>query len=390
MTIKVSFICSTKEARDALVAEVPPVNGVDFHAHVGSAKQLMTVLLNERPDVVLLDYPDGDTSTLELIEAATLRAPATHVVLVSPDNSAEMLKRAMRAGVRDVLPAPMSAATVQRAVDYVQASRSVGSRYHHAGGSVLAFVPIKGGVGNTFLATNLAYALARKEKKVLLVDLNLYFGDAAMFVTDRKPTASVVDMMSQTSRMDAALLNACVLKVREDLHLLAAPALPYEVNRITPDTLDNFLGMARWEYDFVILDISRTLEPVAVKALDIADVIYLTVALSLPAIEDANRVSTVLQGLGYPDEKVRLIVNRYEKRGLIALEQVEKATRVKVKRTIPASETAVLASINQGVPLLKMEPKDPVSRALADWADELAPVLIKHEKGWFHSMLGGL
>jgi len=50
----------------------------------------------------------------------------------------------------------------------------------------------------------------------------------------------------------------------------------------------------------------------------------------------------------------------------------------------------VLASINQGVPLLKMEPKDPVSRALANWADELAPVLIKHEKGWFHSMLGGL
>jgi pilus assembly protein CpaE len=325
-----------------------------------------------------------------LIEAATLRAPATHVVLVSPDSSPEMLKRAMRVGVRDILPAPMSAATVQRAVDYVQASRSVGSRYHHAGGSVLAFVPIKGGVGNTFLATNLAYALARKEKKVLLVDLNLYFGDAAMFVTDRKPTASVVDMMSQTGRMDAALLNSCVLKVREDLHLLAAPTLPYEVNRITPDTLDNFLGMARWEYDFVILDISRTLEPVAVKALDVADVIYLTVALSLPAIEDANRVSTVLQGLGYPDEKVRLIVNRYEKRGLIALEQVEKATRVKVKRTIPASETAVLASINQGVPLLKMEPKDPVSRALADWADELAPVLIKHEKGWFHSMLGGL
>jgi len=388
MTIKVSFICAEKDARDALVAQVPPVHGVEFHAHVGTAKNLLTVLLNERPDVVLLDYPDGDQPALELVEAATLKAPGTHVVLVSPDSSAEMLKRAMRAGVRDILPSPMSAATVQRAVDYVRASHSVGSRFRHAGGSVLAFLPIKGGVGNTFLATNLGYLLGEKKKKVLLVDLNLYFGDASMYVTDHKPTASVVDMLSQTHRMDAALLDACVLKVTDDFHLLAAPALPMEVGQVTPDTLDSFLTLARWEYDFVLVDVSRTLEPVAVKALDIADYIYLTLVMSLPGVEDAHRVASVLQNLGYTDEKLRLVVNRYEKRGDISLAEVEKATRVKVRRTIPESESAVMASINQGVALGKMAPRDAVARALLDWADELSPVSIRHEKGWFQTLMG--
>ena len=389
MTIKVSFICSNKDARDALVAQVPPVHGVEFHAHVGTAKNMMTVLQNERPDVVLLDYPVADEAALELVEAATLKAPGTHVVLVSPDNSLEMVKRAMRAGVRDIAPAPMSAATVQRAVDYVRASHSVGTRFRHAGGSVLAFLPIKGGVGNTFLATNLAYALAEQSKRVLLVDLNLYFGDAAMYVTDRKPTASVVDMMSQTQRMDAALLDACVLKVSENLHLLAAPALPYQINEVTPDAVESFLTLARWEYDFVVLDVSRTLEPVTVKALDITDRVYLTAQMSLPAVEDAQRVATVLQGLGYGEDKLRLIVNRYEKRGAIRIEELEKATKVKVKRTFPSSDDAVLNSINQGVPLLKMASFNAVSRALLEWAQELCPVSIKQEKSWFQNLLSG-
>jgi len=339
--------------------------------------------------VVLLDYPVADEAALELVEAATLKAPGTHVVLVSPDNSLEMVKRAMRAGVRDIAPAPMSAATVQRAVDYVRASHSVGTRFRHAGGSVLAFLPIKGGVGNTFLATNLAYALAEQSKRVLLVDLNLYFGDAAMYVTDRKPTASVVDMMSQTQRMDAALLDACVLKVSENLHLLAAPALPYQINEVTPDAVESFLTLARWEYDFVVLDVSRTLEPVTVKALDITDRVYLTAQMSLPAVEDAQRVATVLQGLGYGEDKLRLIVNRYEKRGAIRIEELEKATKVKVKRTFPSSDDAVLNSINQGVPLLKMASFNAVSRALLEWAQELCPVSIKQEKSWFQNLLSG-
>ena len=389
MTIKVSFLCANKNVRDSLVTQITPVHGVEFHAHVGTAKNLITVLLNERPDVVLLDYPVDDESALELVEAATLKAPGTHVVLVSPDSSLELLKRAMRAGVRDIVPAPMSAAIVQRAVDYVRASHSVGTRFRHAGGTVLAFVPIKGGVGNTFLATNLAHALSEQKKRILVVDLNMYFGDAAMYVTERKPTASVVDMIGQTHRMDAALLDTSVLKINEDFHLLPAPTLPYQINEVTADSLDSFLTLARWEYDFVILDVSRTLEPVTVRALDIADRVYLTLQLSLPAIEDAHRICTVLQGLGYGEDKLRLIVNRYEKRGLIGLEDVERVAKIKVKRTIPSSVDAVNASINQGVPLLKMAPRDPVANALLEWAQELSPVSITQEKKWLRSWLGG-
>jgi pilus assembly protein CpaE len=60
-----------------------------------------------------------------------------------------------------------------------------------------------------------------------------------------------------------------------------------------------------------------------------------------------------------------------------------------VKRTFPSSDDAVLNSINQGVPLLKMASFNAVSRALLEWAQELCPVSIKQEKSWFQNLLSG-
>ncbi|UUZ68157.1 hypothetical protein LP416_28325 [Polaromonas sp. P2-4] len=97
--------------------------------------------------MVVLDFPVADEQALEQIEAATLQAPSTPVLLVSPDQALAFLKSAMRAGVRDILPAPITRATVQRAVDYVQESKSITSRFPGAGSMVLAFVPVKGARG---------------------------------------------------------------------------------------------------------------------------------------------------------------------------------------------------------------------------------------------------
>ena len=138
MTTRVTFICSNKVVRDELLAQTSGLRGVELKAHIGSARTLLAVLQKERPDVVVLDFPVADEQALEQIEAATLQAPSTPVVLVSPDQALAFLKSAMRAGVRDVLPTPITRGTVQRAVDYVQESKSITSRFPGAGSMVLA------------------------------------------------------------------------------------------------------------------------------------------------------------------------------------------------------------------------------------------------------------
>lgn len=386
MTTRVTFICSNKAVRDELLAQASSIRGVELKAHIGSARTLLMVLQKERPDVVVLDFPVADEQALEQIEAATLQAPSTPVVLVSPDQSLAFLKSAMRAGVRDILPAPITRGTVQRAVDYVEESKSITSRFPGTGSMVLAFVPVKGGSGATFLATNLAEALAEQHKRVLVIDLNLYFGDAALYITtDRKPTASVVDMALQAGRLDAMLLESSVLRTQGNVHILPAPELPGQLDAVTPGALDAIILQARMEYDFVMLDMSRTLDPMAVKALDLADRIYMTLQLSLPAIQGVKRLATVFHGLGYAS-KLSVVVNRFDKGGVIRLEELERAANVSVKRTLPNSEAAVAASVNQGVPLIQLAPRDPVARALQEWAEELSPVMVKPSKSWFQAL----
>lgn len=388
MTTRVTFICGNKELRDDLLAKVTGIPDVELTTHVGSARMLLTILQKERPDVVLLDFSADPTQPLEQIEAATLQVSGIPVVLVSTDLSLEFLRRAMRAGVRDVLPQPVTEDTIKKAVDYVRESRSITSRFPMVGGVVLAFVPVKSGSGATFFATNLAETLAADSKRVLVIDLNFYFGDASLYLTDRKVGASVVDMALQAQRLDATLLETSVLKTQGNVHVLPAPELPGQINAVTPAALEAIIALARLEYDFVMLDMSRALDPVAVKALDMADHIYMMLQLSLPAAQAAKRLGAVFHELGYAAGKLGVVVNRFSKGGAVGLQELERVAKVPVRRTLPNSYAAVAASMNQGVPLIRLAPRDPVTRALQEWARELSPIKVKPARHWLTALTG--
>jgi pilus assembly protein CpaE len=391
MSHKVAIVFETTEERDQLVGKLKPLPGVNVSAHVGGARSLQGVMAKEKPDVVLLALLRPDDAVFELIEAATLRYPSVMVLLVSEDGGMPTLKHAMRAGVRDVLPGPLNTASVKAAVDYVEDSKSISSRFLDNEGTLYAFMSAKGGCGTTFLVTNLAYLLAKASRRVLIVDLNLYFGDAASYLTSRKSEASLVDVAHQSRRLDGALLEASVLKVRDNLHVLCAPQLPYKLEEVTPETVAAILTLACTEYDFVLLDMARTMDPAAVKALDLAERIYVVTGQTLPALQDTQRMITVFEGLGYSREKTQLVLNRYIKSSQIPLGEVERATGYKVVRVLPASDEAVLASINQGIPLAKLAARDPVARALHEWAQALSPAAVNTVKqSWFSTLTGGL
>jgi pilus assembly protein CpaE len=379
MTFNVSIICETTESRDQLVDHFKPMPDVQIHVHVGGARLLQQVMQQDKPHAVVLEQSAPNEAAFAIIEVATTRASGVLLLLVSSDTSLTTLKRAMRAGVRDVLPGPLNTHAVSIAVEYLRESRSNQSTFASHEGTLFAFVPVKGGCGNTFIATNLAYQLAESGKRVLVIDLNLYFGDSASCLSDQRIETSVVDVARQAHRLDGALLDASVLK--------AGPRL--QVEEVTPDRIAAIIGLARIEYDFVLLDLSRTFDATTVKALDLAERVFVVTQQTLPAVQDAKRVVKVFEGLGYPAKKVQVVVNRFTKGSPISVEDVEQATRLKVARVVPASGLGVLASVNQGVALVKLAPKDPVAKALLEWAQELSPVTVKAgAKSWFANLRG--
>lgn len=387
MNLKVSVICTHMETFAALNTPNPELSDVSLSVSTGSAQTLANVLRRQQPEVILLDIEESDEATMLQIESALKIAPSTHAVLVSPDQSTALLMRAMRAGVREILPAPMTAETLKLAINHVRGHLSLAKPQDIKVGQVIAMIPAKGGAGATFLAANLAFALSKLGKRVAVLDLNLYFGDLVLFTGSHKVASNLFDLARQGERLDAALLDSSMVKVSEYLHILAASDSPEHASEISTTGLDRLIELARDQYDFVVLDLSSMLDEVTLKALDFADNIYLTMQLNLPSLHAAKRIVTFFRDRGYPQDKLGIVVNRFEKGGYISLEDVTKTTHSKIDRTIQNSFSAVSASVNQGIPILELSPRDPVARALVEWAQELVPTVKPAKKNWLSNLL---
>ena len=321
-------------------------------------------------DVLLLAQHDLGAQDVERLERLGMAYPSTAFILVSPLQTPELLMQAMRAGVREVVASPASPVTLYPALRRIADKRD---SHANAAGKVLAFVSCKGGSGATFLATNLGYALASMEnKKVCLLDLNLQFGDATLFMSEHKPHATLADVCKQIHRLDASFLAGSMVAVTPGFGILAAPEDPSLAEDVKPEHVDVILKLARRHYDFILLDVGRNLDAVSVRALDQADMIYPILQTTLPYIRDGKRLLGVFHSLDYSTDKISLIVNRHEKSGQIKLTDLERAYGMRILLEMPNHYEAAAASVNQGVPILTLAPASPLSKALAQMAHSLA------------------
>jgi pilus assembly protein CpaE len=344
----------------------PGIHAVDMIT--GSPARLSTMADEAVPDVLIVDQPRLDDEDFDQVERLAHLFPRMAFIALSHDLSPDFLMRAMRAGVREVLPAAPTAAAMALALDRI--AEKMGN-HGSAQGRVLAFISCKGGSGSTFLATNLAYALSTMGKRVALIDINLQFGDASLFVSDSKPLATLSDVATQIHRLDSSFLTSSMLAVTPNYSILSAPSDPAHASDVKPEHIDAIVALARRQYDFVVLDVGRSLDPVSIRALDHADKIYPVLQMTLPYIRDGKRLLTVFRNLDYGRDKVELLVNRHDKNSDIRLKDLEEAFDTPRLRTMPNNYDAAARSVNQGVPVTQLAPDAPLSLALMDMAREL-------------------
>jgi pilus assembly protein CpaE len=337
------------------------------------------------PDVLLLAQPLLNGDELERLESLGIQHPGMAIIVACQQQTPEFLLQAMRAGVREVLALPVDQAQLLSAVRRIDDKRSSSSRTQ---GKVLAFISCKGGSGATFLATNLGYALAAAEnKRVALFDLNLQFGDASLFVSDQRPAGSVAQLAQQIHRLDPSLLTSSMVQVTPNYGVLAAPEDPTQAADVQPEHVDALLKLARQHYDFILLDIGRSLDAVSVRALDQADMIFPILQTTLPYVRDGKRLLAVFRSLDYRKDKIHLIVNRYSSHDDIRLRDCEQAYGMEMFRTIPNHYEAAAASVNQGVPILQLARNSPVSKAIQEMARTLAGDSGNEARGWLSRLL---
>jgi len=338
--------------------------------HEGGMSKVRVVADQQRPDLIILDSMCRDLDELRVLEYVNAQHPRTVIVLLCVNHTPEFLINAMRVGVREVLTSPVTKEVLLAAVERIEQRLGLAAKPHEPG-TILAFMPCKGGSGATFLAANLGYLLAAENKKVVLIDLNLQFGDAVLFIHDHKPVTNLADIARNIQRLDASFLAGNLVKISPNYGVLAAPDDPGQAIEVKPEHVEVLLNVAVNHYDFVILDVGRILDAVTIKALDRASYVFPVMQLTLPFIRDANRLIAAFRTLGYAKEKIRLVVNRFEKAGELKLDDVERSLGLPAYKTLPNSYEAVATAVNHGRPIASFARGNPVSRGLQELAQML-------------------
>jgi len=367
--MKIAVISSNKDKAQEMRRTLEASSHTVILAENGTSR-LRELAGQAHPDLILIDDLSCEVGDLAQIEQFTTEYPKTAVILLCSTQTPEFLINAMRAGVREVLPSPAPAAALEAAVNRV-AAKLKGAQAK-ASGKVLAFMACKGGSGSTFLATNLGYQLAESHS-VLLIDLNLQFGDALSMIHDGKPASTLADVARDIHRLDASLLAGSTVKITSNYSVLAAPEEPAQAVEVTESHIDAVLDLAINEYDFVLLDMGRNLDTLSIKALDRAHRIYPVLQTGLPALRNAKKLLAAFAGLGYPSEKAEIVVNRFEKHGEVGLDDIRRLLGVTKLHTVLNSFKEVNAAINHGEPLAQRARANAVAKSLAALSMEISP-----------------
>jgi pilus assembly protein CpaE len=317
--------------------------------HEGGIGMLRSVADHESVDVFIIDTLSLDTADLSAVEYVTSKYPHIFIIMLCPEQSSELLIRAMRVGVRELLPSPVKQDALEAAV--LRAESKLALRNAKNLAQVIAFVSCKGGSGATFLAANTGYQLGEQGKKVLLIDLNLQFGEALLLLHDRKASSDIVQIAQNLSRLDASFLASSVVAITPNFSILPAPEDPVQQQDVKPEQFEAILNLAATQYDFVILDVRKYLDDLTIKALDRANKIVLVVQTLLPYVRNATRLMNIFRALGYPPEKVEVLVNRFWKGDEIGLDQLRASMGVSALHTVPNGYKEIAKAINLGVPL---------------------------------------
>ncbi len=320
-------------------------------------------------DVLMIDCASIDAAELSAIERMCRLHAGLTCMLLSADASPHTLLDAMRAGVRDVLSWPLE---MNALGDALQRAAAQSTRRDSGDTRIVSFMSCKGGTGTSFIASNVAYEIAEGYKRrVLLIDLNQQFADAAFLVTDETPPSTLPQLCSQLERLDGAFLDASVARVSETFHVLAGAGDPVKAAEMREDALEWILGVAAPRYDFVIFDLGLNLNPLSMVALDRSDQIEVVLQPTMPNVRAGRRLQEILMSLGCPLDRLRLVLNRNTRSSDRARAALEEVLGMRAACVIPEDSDVVLESVNQGHPVSRLARNSGVARALQGCAKQL-------------------
>ncbi len=369
--IRVLIADDVAETREILEKSLYFEKDIEVVGKAANGREAVQMAKQLHPHIVLMDINMPELDGIGATEMIVAQLPGTQVIILSVQSEQEYLRRAMLAGAREYLIKPPDSDELIRSIRHVAKLQPIVRRgsgggepevNHTEDGKIIAVFGPKGGVGCTVVASNLAVALRQvTAKKVALVDGNIVFGDigVAMNLVANK---TILDLATRVNDIDTQLINDVTVPHVSQVRVLLAPPDSQSGEAITPDQLRGVLEALRAEFDFIVVDTPTAYDDRTLTILDVADRIAVLMTLELTAIKNVKQFLELAGPLGYPEDKLMLVLNKADSRLGIRVDNIENQLRHKVTVQIGNAPNEVTLSLNQGVPIVTDRRTHPVTR----------------------------
>ena len=341
------------------------------------------------------DEADLDRIT-NIIKQAKSRG--VKVVLIADKISPVALHQLLRLGAEDFVPYPLPEGALHEAIEKIRRPAPVPALILGSGGGdrsdatiatpgfkakgdrdgvVLPVHGLAGGSGASTFATNLAWELATVSKdapRVCLIDFDFQFGSVATYL-DLPRKEAVFDLLSDAANTDSDSLLQSMLTFNDKLHVLTAPADMLPLDILGAEDVGRIVDMARSNFDFVVIDMPKTIVSWTEAVLSRAHVYFALMELDLRSAQNVLRMVRALKAEGLPHEKLRFVLNRAPRFTDLSsksrVKRMSESLDIAVEVHLPDGGIQVTQANDHGLPLSETAAKNPLRKEIQKLARSL-------------------
>lgn len=354
-----------------------------------------------QPDAATLEFialaiDDLDEANLpQLMEViSSAKKNGIRVILIAEDVTPASLHKLLRHGADEFIPYPPPSGELQEAIERIRnpepapaapasiQTESQGVALNTTGmskeGVLIAVHGLAGGTGATTLAVNLGWELATVSKQdapsVCLIDFDFQFGSMSTYL-DLPRREAVFEQITDTESMDSESFAQALQSYEDKLSVLTAPPDIIPLDLVTSEDIDRILETARRHYDYVIVDMPKTLVQWSEAVLNAAHVYFATMEIDMRSAQNAMRLKRALQAEELPHEKLRYVLNRAPKftdlAGKSRVKRLADSLSISIDIQLPDGGRQVMQGGDHGQPLGIAAPKNPLRKEIAKLAGNL-------------------
>jgi pilus assembly protein CpaE len=331
--------------------------------------------LERHPNAGLIVDLSGDPEgAIKAIEKVKQAAPYLFVAASNFHADADTTIACMRAGANEFLLQPIKRTEFRDAMGRLERAPRQTAGGESKLGKVYTFLGTRGGVGTTTLAVNFVSVLAQRKLSSVILDLDWIGNDVAMQL-GASPQYTLTEVAENLERMDQALFEGFVTRDPLGFFMVGPPDALENRGHFSEHQFREFAAFLVEKYDAIVVDGGRAIsDEVVMAAAQVSAAIFLTIDQEFPSIRNAQRYISFLMRMGFNQDQIRVVVNRYSKKpgaNVATLEQIQQTLNQPVFYGIPQSQ-AVIAAINQARPFVANREQagemDRIFRAFVDKA----------------------